>query len=122
MISFVLNLPYTLIGLLIAVFSGIKNIRFSLHLYSFVVKIRSFWWVFGYMNNARAMTIGHVVLLGPKEETNDLEHELVHVKQYSTYPIIFPLLYYFELLLKGYKNNRFEIEAYSLSKSVYRGK
>lgn len=122
MMSFILNLPYTLFGIIMSLFSGIKKISFRINPYSFIIKVSSFWWAFWHMRNARAMTIGHVVLLGPKKEENDLEHELIHIKQYSKYPLIFPILYNLELLLKGYKNNRFEIEAYRLSNSIYRGK
>jgi len=52
------------------------------------------------MKHARAMTIGHIILLGPKELKNDFEHELIHVKQCEKYPFIFPFLYGYEAMTK----------------------
>lgn len=66
------------------------------------------------------MTIGHIILMGPRELKNDVEHEIIHVKQCERYPVIFPLLYLYELLTKGVRQNRFEDEAYTLSKSIYK--
>lgn len=111
MIGFILNIPYTAIGLLLALISRPKDIKFLKSL-AFIVDVKSLWWTIGYMRGARAVTFGHVVILGPKTEPRDLNHELVHVKQYKDAPIIFPFLYYFELIRKGYKNNKYEIEAY----------
>jgi len=43
-----------------------------------------------------------------------LRHELMHVEQYRQYGTIrFITLYLYESLIKGYKQNRFEIEARS---------
>jgi len=74
----------------------------------------------GYLKNARAMSIGHVVLLGPEIEDKDLEHELVHVEQYIREPIIHPILYYIELLGKGYRKNKYEDEAYKKAGNIYK--
>lgn len=74
------------------------------------------------MKGSRAMTIGHIILLSPKVLKNDLEHEIIHVRQCDKYPVIYPILYLYELLKRGYRQNRFEDEAYTLSKSVYQGK
>lgn len=120
MLSFILNSPYTLLGLIISIFCGVRGISFRTNAHSFIIKVKSFWWVFGYMKHVRAMTIGHVILLGPQEAKNDLEHELIHVQQYEKYPLIFPFLYYFELFRKGYRLNKYEEEAYSKAGNVYR--
>ncbi|MCX6784296.1 MAG: hypothetical protein NT141_04535 [candidate division WWE3 bacterium] len=74
------------------------------------------------MKNARATTIGHVILLSPKIEVDDINHELIHVVQNQKAPLIQPFLYYFELLKNGYKNNKYEVEAYKKSESVYHEK
>jgi len=66
------------------------------------------------------MTIGHVVLLGSRVIDRDLEHELVHVHQYERMPLIHPILYWVELLRKGYRDNKYEVEAYRVSGSKYR--
>lgn len=120
MIGFVLNLPYTFIGLLVGLISIPTSIRFSRDPYAFVLTIRKFWWTFGYMKGARAMAIGHTVLLSPLIEDKDLEHELVHVRQHERMPLIQPLLYYFELFKNGYKGNKYEVEAYEVAGNVYK--
>lgn len=48
------------------------------------LQVKSLWWRdWGYVKGARAVTIGHVVLLGPRIEYKDLEHELIHVQQHQ---------------------------------------
>ena len=51
-----------------------------------------------------------------REEFTDnrkwLLHELKHVEQYQRYGVLrFFLLYLYETIKKGYRNNRFEVEA-----------
>lgn len=120
MIPFILNIPYTIIGLVIALISIPSEFKFIKTHYTFVFKIKKFWWVFGYTKNARAMTIGHVILLGPNILDKDLEHELIHIEQYQKLPFIFPFLYYYYLFKNGYINNKYEIEAYEKSGSFYK--
>ena len=120
MISFILNFPYTIVGLIVGLVSGSKGIRFTKNPYAFIINVKKFWWVFGYMKGARAMTIGHVVLLGPDLESKDLEHELIHVEQYQRMPLIYPVLYYIELMRRDYRNNRYEDEAYRRAGNVYK--
>lgn len=121
LILFILNLPFSLTGIIPLVLSGPKNFKLFKNPIALVFNINSFWWTFGHMKNARAMTIGHVILMGPKRLKNDFEHEIIHVKQSEKYPVIFPFLYAYELITKGAKLNRFEVEAYSLSNSIYKG-
>ena len=71
------------------------------------------------MKGVRAMAMGNVILLGPNILDKDLEHELVHIKQYQREPFIHPLLYAIELLRFGYKNNKYEQEAYGRAGNVY---
>jgi hypothetical protein len=120
MISFILNIPYTVIGLIFSLVSGVQSIEWDSESPAYIVHIKRFWWAFGYMKSVRAMTIGHVVLLAPNRETLDLEHELVHVKQYQRMPVIFPVLYYLELIRKGYRNNTYEEEAYRVAGNIYK--
>lgn len=118
-VSFVLNLPYTLVGLLTAAVSFPKKIGVRADPSHIVIDIKWWWWAIAWMKGARAATIGHVILLGDKTQEKDYEHELVHVRQYKKYPLIFPVLYYTELVRKGYRQNRFEDEAYRLSGNKY---
>lgn len=69
--------------------------------------------------SVRAATICQVVILTDKTIKNDLEHELIHVEQALRTPFIHPILYQLELINKGYKNNKYEVEAYARSKSQY---
>ncbi len=122
LILFILNLPFTLTGFVPMFLSAPYNVKLITNPIALIVKVKSFWWVFGYMKNARAMSIGHIILMSPKELKNDLEHEIIHVKQYERYPLIYPFLYLHELFKNGYRKNHFENEAYTLSKSVYKEK
>ena len=87
---------------------------------AFVLNVKKFWWVFGYMRHARAMTIGNVIFLGPNIEDKDLEHELVHVEQHQRAPLVYPVLYYLEFIKKGYRDNKYEEEAYQRAGNVYK--
>ncbi len=122
MIGFVLNIPYTLIGLMAGLISLPYKIQFRVNPYVLIVNVKKLWWTFGYLKNARAVTIGQVILLGSNIEDQDLEHELVHVEQYQQVPLIQPILYGIELIRKGYKNNKYEIEAYQKAGNVYKEK
>jgi len=120
-ILFLVNLPFTLTGFVPVILSGPESVRFINNPYAFVFNVKGFWWGFGFLKNARAITVGHIILLSEKELKNDLEHEIIHVEQCDRYPVIFPLLYLYERIRKGYRKNRFEDEAYRLSNSVYWG-
>ena len=119
---FIINLPFTLLAIIPVLLSVPYSIKISKNPIAFILKVKRFWWAFGYMKHARAMTFGHVILMSPAVLKNDLEHEIIHVKQFDRYPFVFPLLYARELLKNGPRYNCFEDEAYKLSKSVYKGK
>jgi hypothetical protein len=124
-IAYILNLPWTFIGLLLAIISIPKRVRFMDD--SIVFDVHSFWWanLIWYMNakRVRGTTNGNVILLGPLEEEHDLHHELIHVQQYMRRPFIQPFLYVAEVFKHGASpKNKYEEEAYRLSDSVYRGK
>lgn len=120
MISFILNIPYTVIGLVFGLISLPINIKFHKNPCAFIFTIKKFWWAFGFYGRARAMAIGHVVLLGPNIEKFDLEHELVHVNQCERLPLIMPILYTIESIKYGYKNNKYEQEAYRVAGNIYK--
>lgn len=122
MIRFLLNLPWTIVGLAGAIISIPRSIKINHNPFAFVITVRRFWWAVGYMKGARAMAIGNLVILGPSLEDKDLEHELVHVNQYNRVPLIYPFLYYWELFRKGYRNNKYEEEAYRIAGNIYKTK
>ena len=121
-LSFIFNLPYTLIGSVVAIVSVPKKIEIRRNPFAIIITTGRLWWAMGYMKGARAVAMGNVVILGNKVEAKDLEHEMIHVQQHIKFPLIFPILYYTELLFHGYKNNRFEVEAYEKAGNEYRSK
>lgn len=121
MFRFILNLPYTLVGLIFGIFSLPLKVDLKKDPYAVVFYVRKLWWTVGYMKNARAVTIGHMVLLGSNSQDKDLEHELIHVEQHQRIPIFFPFLYAIELYKRGYKDNIYEIEAYKRAENIYKG-
>ncbi len=68
----------------------------------------------------RAITNGHVIQLGPLEREKDLEHELIHVEQAEREPFIHPLLYLVESRKHGYRQNKYEDEAYTRASNEYK--
>jgi len=68
------------------------------------------------------MTLGNVILLGPKLLDNDLAHELVHIQQHQREPFIHPLLNGVETLRHGYRQNKYENEAYTRTGSAHIGR
>lgn len=117
----ILDLPFTLIGLIPVILSRPYRFTFNKNPYAFIFKVRKLRGLITVSKKARAATIGHTILLGPRELKNDLEHEIIHVKQAERYPVIYQPLYLYETLKHGYRQNRFEDEAYRLSNSVYEG-
>lgn len=68
------------------------------------------------------MATGNTILLGPREEEHDLEHELIHVRQHGKLPFVYPIFYYYETFKHGYRKNKYEDEAYRIAGNIYKGK
>ena len=122
MVGFIFNIPYTVVGLFLGIICLPESIAWEKEQDVIVLNVRSFWWAAGYLKGVRAMAIGHTVLLGSKIEHNDLKHELIHVRKYDQAPLIYPILYYIELVRKGYRNNKYEKEAYQVAGNIYKEK
>jgi len=120
-LAFLLNLPWTLIGFILALISLPRNIQVNAKPFAFVVSVRSFWWQTWLPSHrgVRASSIGNVALLSEKILPKDLKHELVHVRQYEQRPFIQAFLYILETIRHGYKNNKYEIEAYEKAVNKY---
>ena len=118
-LSFVLNIPWILIGMAVAAVSFPRKI--CINSWAIIFEVKSFWWYtwLPKKKGVRAMAIGNAVLLGPNVLQNDLEHELIHVEQSMREPLIHPFLYWAETMRRGYRHNKYEEEAYSRSASVY---
>lgn len=119
MISIFLNFPYTLLGIISALVTLSYSVKIHKNPFAIVFRTNHCWWGIGWYKYMRACTIGNVILLTQKELKNDFEHELVHIRQQERYPFIFWFMYLWETFRKGYKNNKYEVEAYKLSKSYF---
>jgi hypothetical protein len=122
-VSFILNLPWTILLLIAGIFSLPSKIILHHRPFAVIVYVRSFWyyqWVPS-QRGVRAMTLGNTMLLGPKLLDRDLEHELVHIKQHQQEPLIHPILNEIQTLRYGYRQNKYEDEAYSTTGSTYVG-
>ena len=120
-IAFILNLPWTILGMISSIFSFPHRVEISWKPFAFVIYVRSFWWwrLLGFKGNPRAIANGHCVQIGPRADEADLPHELIHVEQAIREPFIHPILYMLETRKNGYRNNKYEVEAYSRSGSRY---
>ncbi len=119
-----LNFPWTLALILCALISIPQKVSINKEPFALVFKIKSFWWfeLLPSSKGVRGMAMGNCVLLGPKEMDKDLEHELIHVEQWNREPFIHFFLYNLETLRKGYRQNKYEVEAYDGAGNVYLGK
>ncbi len=116
-----LNLPWTILGLLGALLSGPRAVRFCKTPMAIIFSAKSFWWLErlpGY-KGVRAATWGNTVVEGPHLLKNDDKHELIHVEQAMRRPLIHPILYAIESLKHGHKHNRYEQEAYKQAGNKY---
>lgn len=119
-LAFLLNTPFTIIGLLLALIYIPYKVIWNRDLAALILYVRyDRFTPLPYMKGWRAMALGHAVIMGPREKPLDLEHELIHVEQHIRYPFIFIFLNYIELVLHGYRNNRFENEAYTRAGNIY---
>ena len=120
-IAWILNIPYTLFGILVGIISVPRKILVIRHngLPVIIIKVWTLKTIL--VPRARGVAFASTVLLGPLEFESDLEHELVHTEQFLRWPVVFPLINAYELVMHGYRNNRFEDEAYTRAGNEYRG-
>lgn len=121
LLSYLLNLPFTIAGIFLALVSIPKTISFDPSTLAVIVRVRSLWWtnVFFWLKGARAAPFGQVILLGPHIAKGDLEHELVHIEQWIREPFIHPFLYTLQSFRFGYRHNKYEVEAYTKAHNKY---
>ncbi len=120
-LALILNLPWTLIGLIGAVLSMPTGVKISMKPFALIFRVKSFWWLdwIPAYRGARALANGNVVQLGPLADEKDLVHELIHVQQYEREPFVHFFLYSLESARHGYRNNKYEQEAYSKAGNRY---
>jgi hypothetical protein len=121
-IAFMLNLPWTILGLTAAIVSGPRSLQSVRKPFAVLIHVQSFWWKTYLLRHkgVRATTAGNVVLLGIHVLPKDKAHELVHVVQYQRRPLVFPFLYVLESRRHGYRKNKYETEAYEKAQNRYK--
>ena len=115
-LGYILNLPWTIIAILLAVLSLPKSLQARDR--ALVLNVASFWW--HPLKGIRAITLGNVVLLGRHLQKYDLEHELIHINQHMREPLIHPILALKELIKHGPENSTYEQEAYYKAGNKFR--
>lgn len=116
-----LNSPWSLLGIVCAIISVPRKLTFSNNPKAVIFTVKNFWWYTWIpgMKGVRAMALGNIVLLGENILDKDLEHELVHIQQFEREPFIHLFLYQYQNLVYGYKENKYEKEAYHKAGNVY---
>lgn len=126
LISALLNLPWSAIGIFNALISIPKKAKISNNPPAIIFYVRSFWWYrwLPSRKGIRGITNGHVISLTDEADELDLKHELIHVEQHIRYPFISGPLFLFEQILhwSDPMANRFEKEAYQKSGSRFLAK
>ena len=113
---FILNLPWTVLGLVIGILSIPKNLKFRKVGRAMVINVWRIWPSEIYMQRkVRGLAVGSTILLSRFADELTINHELVHIEQFQKVPLIFPLLYLIELVKRGYKKNKYEKEADKLT-------
>lgn len=122
-IAIILNFPAAIPGIIGALLSVPRKVVIASKPFAVIFYVRSFWWWqwLPGQSKTRGMANSWCIQLGPTADDADLAHELVHVEQAERHPFIFPFLYMMESKKSGYRNNKFEEEAYSRSGSRFEG-
>lgn len=123
LIALILNIPWSIILLLASQLSKPLKVEIDKTSFSIIIYVRSFWWYSWVpaQKGVRGMTLGNVILLGPKLLPKDLEHELIHIEQHQREPFVHPILNGLETLRHGYRQNKYEDEAYTRAGNRYVG-
>ncbi len=123
LLAILLNLPWSIAGLFLALISIPKKIKVSFNPPAVIFYTHSFWWellIPGRRGRrARAIATGNIVQLSPNILKADLEHELVHVEQAQRAPFVHPILYIWSVARHGYRYNKYEREAYDRAGNPY---
>ncbi len=122
LIAIILNLPWTIISLIAGLLSLPTKVIFKSTPPVMILSVKSLWWtnVIPGKVGARAIALGNAVLLGPNIDKFDLEHELIHIEQYTRTPFLHEFFYFFENLRHPSPYNKYEREAYIQSGSKFR--
>lgn len=114
-----INLPWAIVGFLGAIVSIPVKVEIEYKHLALIIWVRKLPFL---PSEFSGWTCGHIILIKTKLRDHDVfslertkRHELIHVEQFDRFWGIFPLIYGVEHLRRGYRKNRFEIEAYTRS-------
>ena len=112
-ISLILNIPWSIVGIVLAVTSlPVKINSFVSSSLTLVIDVKRVWLIeIFYKGRIKGVALGNIVLLSNVAEPATIKHELVHSKQFINYPFVFMFMYYIEIARHGYQNNIYEVEA-----------
>ena len=115
-IAFAMNFPWSLIGLIYGLLLFPEGIKIDKLQSVIIVRVRRLWINDMFLGRkVRGFALGNTVILSSVADSNTIDHEIVHVRQFVQKPFIFPLLYCFESIKNGYRGNKYEKEAYRQS-------
>lgn len=118
-IIFILNFPWSLLGLFCGLLSLPQGIRMDKVQFVMVMNVKRLWINDIFLRRrVRGFTLGNTVLLSDAFDNKTYNHEIVHVKQFIKMPLIFPLFYLAESIKNGYQDNKYEVEAYHVSETI----
>lgn len=111
--ALILNLPWSIFGLLIALISLPKNVKLNPKELVLTVKVKWLWLSSLIINRkVRGLTMGNVIMISNASINATFNHEMTHIKQFQKVPLLFPLLYCVEFMKSGYRQDEYEKEAY----------
>lgn len=116
--AILLNLPWSLLAISLGILCLPRRVRFNRS--TLVLDAHTLW--LHPAKGVRAFTLGNVIVSGPKVENNDLTHELVHIEQHMREPLIHPFLAFYQMQKYGYKDSKYEVEAYQKAGNTYKQK
>lgn len=108
-LKYILNAPYTAVGLLNLLFCVPYKLSFAKDALVFTCLTCGLAHVYGL--GVRGFATGNIAVVRRGQGQNIIDHELVHIEQYMRHPFIFGFLYLWESR-RGYWKNKFEAEAY----------
>ena len=112
-IAFILNLPWSFLGLLIGAISLPRSLKLDYKKFVLVIKVRQLWLsglIIG--RKVKGLTMGNVMMLSDASISATYSHEMTHIKQFRKIPLLFPLFYCLEFVKNGYRQDQYEKEAY----------
>lgn len=112
LLAFILNIPWTLMGLFYGLVSLPKKVKFDKDLFTVIVNVKRLWLSEIFLRRrVSGFTAGNTVLLSDLADDFTYGHEILHIDQFKRIPLIFPGLYCIELMRRGYYENKYEKEA-----------